>query len=105
MPSHGNGRSGYGSERHWPPAGTHVVQLLFMHVPAEDVAGVSGRDALLGLRRTTDVDPVAGSCGAGVHEENVVISEGEWQAAEKGALLFAELVPRPRDGGLRIDVQ
>src|SRR6266550_6152946 len=92
-------------EGHGSPAGTHVVELLFMHVSAKDVTQVSGPDALFRFRGTGDVGPLLGRRGAGMHEEDIVIPDSERQAAEEPALLFAELSASPGNGGLCVIVQ
>src|SRR3979409_2324783 len=51
----GDGGPWHRPEGHGPPTGTHVVELLFMHVSAKDVTGVSGPDAFFRFRRTGDV--------------------------------------------------
>src|SRR6266566_3630724 len=81
-----DGRPWHRPERHGSPTGTQVVELLFMHVSAKNVTCVSGRDALLRFRRTGDVGPLIGLGGTGMHEEDIVIPDGERQATEKRAL-------------------
>jgi hypothetical protein len=76
-----------------------------MYVPAKDVTGVSGLDAFFRLRRIGDVGPLAGRGGTRMHEQHIVIPDGERQAGEKGALPFAKLGLRPGNGGLRARVQ
>ena len=45
----GIGVPGTGSKRHRPPAGTHVIELLLVHVAAEDVARLARAHAVLRL--------------------------------------------------------
>ena len=76
-----------------------------MDVSAKDVTQVSGPDALFRFRGTGDVGPLLGRRGAGMHEEDIVVSDSERQAAEERALLFAELSASPGNGGLCIIIQ
>src|SRR5260370_36866819 len=64
----GDGRPGHRPERHRSATGANVVQLLFMHVPAEDVSGVPNLHAVFRLAQARDIDPLLRRSGAGVHE-------------------------------------
>ena len=88
-----------------PPVRAHEVQPRLVHVAAEDVAGAAGAHALFRLRRSGDVDPAFRARGARVHEQDVVLPDGEGQPGEEGALPLAELRLRPDDGRLRAGVQ
>src|SRR5207302_5129679 len=70
-------------EGHRSAACTHVVEHLLMDVSAKDVTQVSGPDALFRFRGTSDVGPLLGRRSAGMHEEHIVVSDSERQAAEE----------------------
>src|SRR5207253_10496115 len=100
-----DGSPGHRPEGHGSSAGTHVVELLLMDMSTKDVTRVSGSDALFRFRWTGDVGPLLGRRGAGMHEEDIVIPDGERQGGEERALLFAKLSPSPGYGGLCVVVQ
>src|SRR5439155_547587 len=64
----GDGRPGHRPEGHRSATGADVVQLLFMHVPAEDVSGVPNLHAVFRLAQARDIDPLLRRRRAGVHE-------------------------------------
>ena len=101
----GHRGSRYRSERHRMSTRTHVVQVWFMDVSTKDEIGIGRLDTFFRLFGTSNVSPISGCHGAGVHEQEIVLPCGKRQTCQKGFLPVAKLRLRPGDRDLRAGIE